>query len=552
MKNIIIIILFCNVLIFPQQNSVGLISKTDDVSDGYILLNPISLKKTYLINNNGEKVHEWNSEYNSLISYLLPNGNLVRSIFLNNENFDGVGGSTGGIEILSWNGEVIWNYDLSTPNKMLHHDIEILPNGNILAISWKKIDLERMLNLGRDPELYFNHDGNIQEELWGEEIVEINPSNSEIVWKWNVFEHVVQNFNDTLENFNSVSQNYQLIDINKGHTGDWLHFNSLDYNEHLDQILITSPFSNEIYIIDHSTTNLESSSHQGGNYEMGGDILYRWGNPLMYDMGDFDDQKLFFVHDAHWIDEEKGIIRFFNNGGGFRNFSTIETIETPLNEDGKYDIDSSGVFLPFESIIDYNEESFNTFFSAGISGSQPLSNGNILICEGVKGKIFEIDNNKNIVWEYVNPVNNSGILNYNESPSRNPLFQVRKYPLDYGVLSEKELIPYGPIESYNILSLDGDNKNNNQDIVIKNYPNPFNSSTKIDYFIKNSLNIEVSIYNILGKKIKNIHNQFLTKGSYSFNWDLKNDNGENVESGVYIFILESSDFIISHKMLLMK
>ena len=48
MKNIIIIILFCNVLIFPQQNSVGLISKTDDVSDGYIL-NLQALKKYWRI-----------------------------------------------------------------------------------------------------------------------------------------------------------------------------------------------------------------------------------------------------------------------------------------------------------------------------------------------------------------------------------------------------------------------------------------------------------------------------------------------------------------------
>ena len=215
MKNIILTILFCNVLIFPQQNSVGLISKTDNVSDGYILLNPISLKTTYLIDNNGEKVHEWKSEHNALISYLLPNGNLVRTIFLNNENFDGVGGSTGGIEILSWNGEIILNYELSTPNKMLHHDIEILPNGNILAICWKKINIGRMLQLGRNPELHFDHDGNILEELWGEEIIEINPTSGEIVWKWNVFEHVVQNFSDNLENFNSVSENYQLIDINK-------------------------------------------------------------------------------------------------------------------------------------------------------------------------------------------------------------------------------------------------------------------------------------------------------------------------------------------------
>ena len=191
------------------------------------------------------------------------------------------------------------------------------------------------------------------------------------------------------------------------------------------------------------------------------------------------------------------------------------------------------------------------FFSAGISGSQPLSNGNILICEGVKGKIFEINNNKNIVWEYVNPVNNSGILNYNESPSRNPLFQVRKYALNYGVLNEKELIPYGPIESYNILSLESYNEDY-EEVLIKNYPNPFNSSTKISYFLNKSSDVNISIYNILGEKILNVKNAFIEKGHYSFNWNLKNKDGQNINSGVYFFIIKTDEANISHKLILIK
>ena len=123
---------------FPQSiKTVGLIYNDINKSyNSYTLLNPLNSKIIYLIDNYGEKVHEWNSSHNGIMSYLLTNGNIVRSIMTNNSNFN-AGGTTGGIEILNWESEVVWEYNLDTPNKILHHDIEILPNGDILSISWK-------------------------------------------------------------------------------------------------------------------------------------------------------------------------------------------------------------------------------------------------------------------------------------------------------------------------------------------------------------------------------------------------------------------------------
>jgi len=84
--------------------------------------------------------------------------------------------------------------------------------------------------------------------------------------------------------WNVVSEHPELMDINfgvnlNGNNADWIHFNSIDYNSDLDQIILSSRHLSEIYVIDHSTTSLEAAGHTGGNSGKGGDILFRYGMP---------------------------------------------------------------------------------------------------------------------------------------------------------------------------------------------------------------------------------------------------------------------------------
>ena len=130
-----------------------------------------------------------------------------------------------------------------------------------------------------------------------------------------------------------------------------MHVNAVAYNADLDQIALSSPTFSEIWIIDHSTTTEEAAGHTGGNCGMGGDILYRWGNPYVYDRGGPGDQYFFVPHGVNWIDPglpgEDNIL-VFNNGDrpGSNDYSTVDELVAPRNPDGTYTIEDGEPFGP--------------------------------------------------------------------------------------------------------------------------------------------------------------------------------------------------------------
>ena len=81
----------------------------------------------------------------------------------------------------------------------------------------------------------------------------------------------------------------------------------------------------------------------------------------------------------------------------------------------------------------------------------------------------------------------------------------------------------------------------------QNYPNPFNPSTKIDYKLSKASFVTLKVYNVLGRLIKNIVNEYKAAGSYSITFD-----GSNIESGIYFYKLEAGEFIEVRKMALVK
>ena len=88
--------------------------------------------------------------------------------------------------------------------------------------------------------------------------------------------------------------------------------------------------------------------------------------------------------------------------------------------------------------------------------------------------------------------------------------------------------------------------------LIKNYPNPFNPSTTIAFELNTAQTVSLTIYNILGERIKTLVNHHLEYGSHEFVWDGTNHQYQNVPSGVYFYQLTGKDFTYAKKMVLLK
>lgn len=283
MTRLFITLTFCCITLplFAQQ-TIGLFTNTAQAFNGYTLFS--NNEKAYLIDNCGFTVNTWDTNYKpGLTLYLLENGNLLRPGRIVNTSFSG-GGIGGIFELYNWEGDLLWSYELTSAILQPHHDIEPLPNGNFLAIVWEKHTEAEAQAVGRST----------MGEVWSEKIVEIEPvgtNDANIVWEWRLWDHLIQNVDSDKPNFGMPSEHPELVNINYTGQGgnapaDWIHLNAITYNDELDQIAISSRNFDEIWVIDHSTTSTEAAGHSGGNAGKGGDLLYRFGNPVAYDMGD--------------------------------------------------------------------------------------------------------------------------------------------------------------------------------------------------------------------------------------------------------------------------
>lgn len=434
------------------QNTVGFLSGVSDgVADGYNLFYPHNQSSTFLTDNCGRLVNVWEDdpEYSpGNAVYLMENGDLIRCKRDNDILSDPIWAGGGGeiVERRTWDNDLVWSYSLNNEDARLHHDVAPMPNGHVLMIAWERFSGDSARALGRDTGLLDD------DELWMEMILEYDPVENEIVWEWHVSDHLVQNHSAEKPSFGNPADHPRRIDINyspRNADADWLHANGIDYNAGLDHIVLSVPSFNELWIIDHSTTTEEARTGSGGNAGKGGDLLWRWGNNAAF-LGEEhkEEQMLFFQHAPNWFGNSgtpaagQDIIVFNNQINP--DYSTVGVIDMEFEEENQEYPMLGNVFAPsdFKRVIMHPDTSAKSI-SGGLSSAQVQPNGNVLILSGRWGYAYEVNQQDELVWEYLIPLKNGQPVSQGEPVTINDniTFRMERYPADYPAFSIHEPVP---------------------------------------------------------------------------------------------------------------
>ncbi len=461
----------------------GVLTNEPEAAPGLTLVQPINSRFAHLIELDGTVAHTW--EFDSAPgewSYLLDDGTLLRAGREDDDPHFRGGGIGGRLQRVAPDGTLLWNYRIADTERHAHHDIEPLPNGNLLTIVWERISDERAIELGRSPD----HVGSAG--LWVDSVLELKPvgdSDVEVVWEWHALDHLVQDLNPEAEGFGDVKGNHGRIDVNGDHrqlapqtaaereqeqaeraqlealgyapgisgpeprteeelaelkqalarSGDMLHTNGIDYDAEHDLIALSVPEMNEIWILDHSTTSAQARGSSGGRYGHGGDLLWRWGNPGKYGLGGPEERVLGYQHDPKFLRGPAGELRLtlFNNRAGDDGdlrWSEVLELELPFRGAEGFIRSEGEPFGPAAPVWTYSDP--GAFFSSFISGAERLPNGNTIICSGAGGRLFEVTPDGRTVWNFRNTF--GGDVDPPDHAGKAPkfaVFRAARYPADH-------------------------------------------------------------------------------------------------------------------------
>ena len=437
---------------------------------------------TYLLDMEGRVVHTWPLGTNP---HLLSNGNVLDASKDDPSGF-------GGFKEVSWSGSNVWSYTETRTNYAPHHDYLRMFNPKLkefttLYIANKTVSSNQCIAAGCNPAFARSYT-NAQMDA----IVEVDMRGS-IVWEWWFFDHGVQDLDPTKANHagsgktvadypGRLNFNIPGLPVQR----DWLHCNSIDYNQELDQILINS-VRGEFYVIDHGNTFVPGDPSASLVLAAGpkGDFLYRFGDPARYNQGvppslqtdwtvsTTGNKQIGGAHHASWIPsglEGAGHLLVFNNAQnlfehtqGSYVFEINPFLDALAKDTGAYvnppdagydtwaapsPVSGKAPKLVSRQIVwNYASKASHGMFSHIGSSAQRLPNGNTLICADTEGNIIEVTPAGEVVWEYINPVTSDGVLKFKRDnwPMYNSIFRAFRISANDPAVSGRTLLPLNTI-----------------------------------------------------------------------------------------------------------
>ena len=533
---------------------------------------------SYLIDMEGRVIRTWNMGTNPRFT---AHGTLL----------DAVGGDPSKSSVwreLDWNGNTVRQFTETRTGYYPHHDFESIYNPKLgdttfIYIANRDITAQQCLDAGCDP-------ANDYTGAQMDAIVEVDRS-GKVIWEWWFFNHVVQDINPAKSTYGIIKDTPGRLDLNLPGMPvrkDWLHCNSLDYDDRRDLIVINS-VQGECYVIDHGGTfvagNPDSSIARAAG--KAGDFLYRFGDPARYEQGNppsvlanwtkatSGHKQLGGSHNIQWIRPGlpgAGNLLVFNNAENLFELtpqSYIMEIDPTIGASGS----STGAFVnpptagyrtvssPDANLLkerknvskqvvwSYSSKNNTSFYSTIGSSAQRLPNGNTFVCSMNDGHFFEVSPaDTAIVWEYINPITRQGIkrIKADNYPTYNGVFRAYRYTAAHPALTGRDLTARSTITGLTpdyltpelVNSVGGSPERLPDDPGIgSTYPNPFSDGTTITYDLPAACTLSIVVYDNAGRVVRTVPSIQASAGQGFWAWDARDNAGRRVPDGLYHILL---------------
>ena len=228
---------------------------------------------------------------------------------------------------------------------------------------------------------------------------------------------------------------------------------------------------------------------------------------------------------------------WINISNGLSNMSkTVNSLAIdPTSPNTYYAACDNGVFKSTDAGLNWNSinNDFRSFTSLIIN---PYSPKEIFTCSQNGGVLFSEDYGIN--WSQKN---NGLSTNYLVS-----LEFDKKKGILYAGSGDKGLF------KYKFTNEADDSKSPTKYVLSSNFPNPFKENTNIEYEIPSLTNVELTIYNLRGQRVKTLINQIHSNGIYSTNWNGLNEQRMQMANGIYYYILKTDKYVAKKKMVLVR
>lgn len=387
------------------------------VPDGYLLYRLSNksdglqiAEQTRLIDPAGELEEAWdNWRFTSLpgvATQLSDDGRLLQAYSRRNWlDFELNAGLPSGswelMNVINPDGARYWQFEYCQANEYcLHDEVALMPGGNMLVLVYVLRDVPSHVDPDTDADQY-----------WSEQILELQPNYTngatKIVWQWDLSDHLRDPNGPDIQP-GKLDLEYALAQPGARTSNAALGLSSIDYDPRRDQILLNSPITGEVYVLDHG---IDTQQAQGS----AGDFLWRWGNPEAYGAGAPSDRVLYQQQNAQWtvgIDGDADIM-IFNNGssrpelgaelisgsvlkqtapyGMGENYSEIFDIASGWTAHSGYSTDAEIV-----STLTLDK----ALYSPLAARAQRLPNGNTLLTQTHRNTVYELTGEGEVVWQH--------------------------------------------------------------------------------------------------------------------------------------------------------